>query len=211
MNSDKMKETIKFGAYDWLVLDERDDNLLIITRDVIELRPYDSEFTDENWETCTLREYLNGRFFGKFTPDEQARIVETTVSNPKNPWYDTRGCDDTSDKIFLLSIEEADLYFSGGGERLTERMREFDYDCGEYTEVEVGSAVGGFFSNEYDESRQSNYNGDPAFWWLRSPGVHHASAAFVCDSGGIGVMGLDLYAILDVGAAGVRPVLWLKK
>jgi len=208
--NDTSKDAITFGGYDWIVLDRQSDKTLIITRDVIELRPYDSEFTDEVWETCTLREYLNGKFFDHFPADDKARIIETKVSNPKNPWYDTDGGEGTTDKIFLLSLEEADLYFSGAGERLTERCREFDYDCDSFTEVEVGSANGGFFSNEHDASRQASYKGDTVFWWLRSPGVHHASAAFVSDNGGIGVMGLDLYAILDVGAAGVRPVLWLE-
>jgi len=203
--SDRIGEIIQFGKYNWRVLDVQNDMALIITEDIAEVRPYDSEFTDEVWETCALRQYLNGEFFGQFTETEQKRIAETKIRNPNNLWYGTWGGKDTRDRIFLLSLEEADRYFGGGGDYLDERRKDFDFDGGIYSE----NHSGGYFSNDYDGGRQAKYKGEPAFWWLRSPGIHNGSAAFVLPNGGVGVFGLDLYCILDV-ICGVRPALWLK-
>ncbi|MCL2775502.1 MAG: DUF6273 domain-containing protein [Oscillospiraceae bacterium] len=207
-------EIIRFGRYDWQVLDAQNDRALIITQYIVEMRPYDLDFTynsgvpGETWETCTLREYLNGEFLEKFKPEERERIIRTETRNPNNPWYGTAGGGDTYDSIFLLSLEEAGIYFDCGGTYLLER-KEYDFDVDKYIAVESGSGNGGFFSNAHDGDRQANYRGVPACWWLRSPGSHPGSAAFVFDNGGIGVVGLDLTAILDIGGVGIRPALWL--
>ena len=198
-------EIIQFGGYNWRVLDVQGESALIITEDIIEVRPYDSEFTDEVWESCTLRQYLNGEFLEKFTEEEQGLIIETKVSNPNNLWYGTWGGKDTLDKIFLLSLEEADRYFGNSGDYLNERRKDFNFDNLSF----AADSNGGFFSNLGDNHRQAKYADAPAFWWLRSPGILNSSAAFVFDNGGVGVFGLDLYCILDV-ICGVRPALWLK-
>ena len=196
---------IQFGEYNWRVLDIQDDKALIITEDIVEVRPYDAEFTEEVWETCTLRKYLNSVFLQKFTQTDQERIIETKIYNPNNEWYGTWGGKNTIDKIFLLSLEEADKYFGDSGDYLNEQRKEFDFENNTF----VTSDDGGWFSNENDSNRQAAYEGSPAFWWLRSPGIHNGSAAFVFDNGGVGVFGLDLYCILDV-VCGVRPAMWVK-
>ena len=202
---------MKFGKYNWRVLDERDGKKLIITEDIIEARPYDSEFTDEYdfgnllWESCSLRQYLNGEFLNKFTDEERGRIIETRISNPINLWYGISGGLDTHDKIFLLSLEEADKYFGGGSDYIDGRRKDLDFDADKYFDKEDG----GYFSNVYDVDRQAKYNGAPAFWWLRSPGIHKASAASVFYNGGVCVFGLDIGALLDV-ICGVRPALWVE-
>jgi hypothetical protein len=204
-------KTMEFGKYNWRVLDALNDSVLIMAEDIIEVRPYDAEFTDENdfgnllWKSCSLRKYLNSGFLEKFTSEEQGRIIQTKVSNPNNVWYGISGGADTHDKIFLLSLEEADRYFGNGGDYLNERRKDLDFDDDKYTE----KTDGGYFSNAHDNDRRAAYDGVPAFWWLRSPGIHKASAAFVLPNGGVGVFGLDLYCILDV-ICGVRPALWLK-
>ena len=203
-------EIIQFGGYGWRVLDVQDNRALIITEDIIGVRPYDSdfdsEFTDEVWATCSLRKYLNDGFLNKFTPEDRERIIETKVDNPANLWYGTKGGKDTDDKIFLLSLEEADRYFGNSGDYLNERRKDFDFDSEKFEEDEEN---GGYFSNAHDSDRQAKYNGIPTFWWLRSPGIHKGSAASVFYNGGICVFGLDLYCVLEV-MCGVRPALWLE-
>lgn len=198
-------ETIQFGSYNWRVLDELNGTALIITEDIVGVRPYDSEFTDEVWESCTLRQYLNGEFLEKFTEEDKRRIIGTKIKNPNNLWYGTWGGKDTCDMIFLPDLEEADRYFGGSGDYENERRKDFDFESGNYAENENG----GYFSNVSDTKRQAKYNGIPSFWWLRSPGILNSSAAFVLPDGGVGVFGLDLYCILDV-ICGIRPALWLK-
>ena len=62
--------------------------------------------------------WLNHEFYhDAFTPDEKKKILTTKLRNAKNPLYETEGGDDTEDKIFLLSINEANEYFSSDEER----------------------------------------------------------------------------------------------
>ncbi|MCL2813618.1 MAG: protease inhibitor I42 family protein [Oscillospiraceae bacterium] len=112
-------DTIQFGGYDWRVLEVKDGKTLVITENVIEPNVYDLALTDDviTWETSFLRNCLNGIFLEKFTAEEQERIAVTRVKNPDNPQYGTPGGADTDDKIFLLSLEEAEEYFGGDDER----------------------------------------------------------------------------------------------
>ncbi|MCL1941748.1 MAG: DUF6273 domain-containing protein [Synergistaceae bacterium] len=116
--SPKTGDIIQFGEWDWRVLDVRDGKALILTEHVIERRPYDEQKTDVTWETCDLRKYLNGGFLRKFSREDQGRIAETKVSNPDNPYHGTNGGGDTIDKVFLLSIEEAEKYFDTESKRI---------------------------------------------------------------------------------------------
>ncbi|MDD6035308.1 MAG: DUF6273 domain-containing protein [Lachnospiraceae bacterium] len=56
--------------------------------------------------------WLNSDFYRTaFSEKERASIAETLVRNADNPEYGTEGGNDTRDKVFLLSIEEATTYF----------------------------------------------------------------------------------------------------
>jgi hypothetical protein len=101
---------IPFAGYDWRVLDVKDGKALLISEKVLEARPYNDEDKGITWAECTLRAYLNGDFFNSLGPGK-ARISETQTVNRNNPEYGTPGGADTSDKIFLLSIDEARAYF----------------------------------------------------------------------------------------------------
>ena len=114
----KIGDIIQFGCYDWRVLDVQDSNAFIITEDVIDSKPYHSEKVDITWEHSSIRNYLNGEYYNTFTADEQARIVETMVINNDNPNYGTACGNNTTDKIFLLSIDEAKSFFSGDSSRI---------------------------------------------------------------------------------------------
>jgi hypothetical protein len=105
---------IRFGGYDWYVLDKQDDKTLIITEKVVEKRSYHHEVCAITWETCDIRKYLNGEFLDSFSEADQARIVEVANENPNNPWYSISGGNATLDKIFLLSIEEVARYLGDG-------------------------------------------------------------------------------------------------
>jgi hypothetical protein len=107
-----------FGSYDWRVLEIQDDKALIISEDVIELKPYHADGGEITWEHSSIREYLNGEFYNSFSSAEQGHIVETTIINNDNPIHGTAGGNDTTDNIFLLSIEEAQTYFTDDASRI---------------------------------------------------------------------------------------------
>jgi len=156
---------------------------------IIESREYNSEWTDVTWETCTLRKYLNGEFLNKFGQEEQGLIIEKTIGNPNNLWYIIKGGRDTTDKIFLLSLEEADEYFGNSGDYKNKRK--------------INSY---WFSNKYDADRAAKYDeksDSTDWWWLRSPGYSSFGAAYV---GNGGVVDVDGYGVFYL-SGGVRPAL----
>ncbi|MDR0249523.1 MAG: DUF6273 domain-containing protein [Oscillospiraceae bacterium] len=109
--------TIEFGGYSWIILEESDGKALIISEHTVGERPYHAENDFMTWEECGLRDYLNGSFYNAFGADEQSRILPTTVTTPNHPEYDTPGGNDTEDNIFLLSVDEAGAYFADDAAR----------------------------------------------------------------------------------------------
>ena len=123
----KVGDCITFGHYpqtssgtdstpiEWLVLDVDTENntALVISKYGLDAKPYNTEYANVTWETCSLRTWLNNEFMNKaFTAAEQAAILTTTVDNSSSQgWSDTNGGNNTQDKIFLLSYAEANKYF----------------------------------------------------------------------------------------------------
>jgi len=217
---------LRFGAYDWYVLDRQADRTLIITEKVIERRPYHHEECEITWETCDMRQYLNSEFYDSFSEADRARIIEVTNENPGNPWYGTPGGNPTVDKIFLLSIDECVKYFGDSG-KIKNRTRNPGCDW-------CKDEFFPWFNDEYDINRRAvDNNGIVRFWTLRSPGANRRLVVQVMgfcgdeyDHGGIDMSGgldlIDGYFVFSKSnfmAAdttdgqninGVRPALWLK-
>ena len=116
----KVGDTYTFGAYEqdnstsngkeaieWTVLDKDGMSLLLISKQALDCQQYNTSYTDVTWESCSLRKWMNGTFLNKaFNAEEQAQIQNTTVSADKNPEYNTNPGNATTDKVFLLSINE---------------------------------------------------------------------------------------------------------
>ena len=107
-------------AIEWLVLDVRDGQALLISKHGLDVRWFHKSSRNVTWETCTLRtRFLNGYFLEMaFRPAERKRIAMTTVTADPNPETDTDPGRDTQDKVFLLSVREAEQYFSSRRTRL---------------------------------------------------------------------------------------------
>ena len=185
-------EKIRLGKYDWYVLDKQDDRVLIITEKVIEKRPYHNEESDITWETCDLRKYLNGEFYDSFNGTDRVRIVEVNNDNPDNPWDGTAGGNPTTDKIFLLSIDEIVKYFGDSGKLQTKQFGP------------KGEAW--WFNDQYDGVRSAKLGSKNAWWWLRSPGYINSRAAYITINGFVHIHGEGIRG----KNGGVRPALWLK-
>ncbi|MDR1465007.1 MAG: DUF6273 domain-containing protein [Oscillospiraceae bacterium] len=183
---------VPFGKrYKWRTLKVEETRALLITEEVIDEKPYNTEFAPVTWAESTLRTYLNTRFLNDsslFTEEDRRRILPVTNQNPNNPTYGTPGGDETRDSIFLLSLEEVAAYFGDSKENLRKVTRG---DWG--------------FSDANDENRQAKYGDNFHWWWLRSPGDDPDRAAFVDSGGAVLLYGNDvLYS-----SGGVRPALWL--
>ena len=96
----------------WMVLARDGDRVLVISRYILDCVRYDEEYRRVTWETCTLRAWLNGEFLDSaFDADEQLLIPTTHVTADPNPDFAVDPGEDTEDKLFLLSIPEAEAYF----------------------------------------------------------------------------------------------------
>ena len=117
-----------------------------------------------------------------FTAEERAKIPTVTVSADKNPEYDTDPGNATKDKVFLLSIVEAEKYFDSDEARM----------C---VPTDYAVARGAYVNSD---------NGN-CWWWLRSPGYYLNYAADV-------LLGGDVYEDgygVNHGDCAVRPAMWI--
>ena len=196
-------DVIVFGKYEqdndpsdgkedveWLVVAKKGDKRLVVSKYALDCLPFNEEYSEDvTWETCTLRGWLNGTFISDaFTTEEQEKIVVTKVKADKNPSFGTDPGKNTEDKIFLLSIPEADRYFDDDAIRVC-APTEYALSRGAYTDKN-GLAEGG-----------------AACWWLlRTPGDHPFLATYVNTDGSINDYG---YFVTNAECA-VRPAMWIK-
>ena len=123
-NEPKIGDFIKFGKYrqsdktdsarviDWQILDKKDGKALVISKFALDGKKFHEVLEAATWETCTLRRWLNGEFISSaFSEAELAAIPTVTVAAHKNPTYDSYSGKPTEDKVFLLSVKEANTYF----------------------------------------------------------------------------------------------------
>jgi len=193
---------IIFDKYNWKVLDIQNNMALIITEDIIEQRAYHDNYIDITWADCSLRKYLNGEFYNKFTEADKTRIIPVLNKNLDNQWYGTNGGEDTQDSIFLLSLEEATCkYFGDSSSKL--------YNPGKNQRYWFER------KDENDSKRIARPEGKNwgSWWWLRSPGRVGVKAAYIHGHGVVGIQGNNIHKgnvgrVGDIG--GVRPALWLR-
>ena len=101
---------LSLGGRAYVVLDIQDDKALVISEDVVELRPYHDwgdgavPEQEKTWAECSLRGYLNGDFYESFPNDEKARIHVMPVLTDGTV---------TQDRVFILSYGEVEQYFAG--------------------------------------------------------------------------------------------------
>jgi len=195
-------DKIQFGSYEWQVLEIQNNKALIITEYIIEQRPYHDAYKDITWADCSLRKYLNGEFYNKFSEAEKSKIIPVLNKNPDNQWYGSKGGVDTQDSIFLLSIEEAVCQYFGDSSSLL-------YNKGKNQRY--------WFERKDDNNsrRIARLEGKDwtTWWWLRSPGRVSVKAVYIHGNGDIGIQGNNILKgnIADgFCAGGVRPALWLK-
>lgn len=187
-------DTVLFGVYEqdnnlengpepieWQVLAKEDGKALVISKYALDCQPYNTEYEDVTWESCSLRNWLNSTFLNDaFSVDEKAMIQDTKVSADKNPEYDTDPGSATTDTVFLLSTNEAKQYFSSDEAR----------KCA---------------PTEYAVANRAYINSGNCWWWLRSPGHNQYRAAYVSYDGSVYYTGPGVHYDRDC----VRPALWI--
>lgn len=183
---------IKFGSYiqeldqkepiEWIVLDKQEDKMLVVSKKILDCRKYHNKYEKINWEYSDIRKWLNNDFLNNaFSSEEQTQILQSKIINESNPTYKSNSGNKTFDKVFLLSINEANRYFKD------EKARR---------------AKGSNSAKNHNLWIDIYGNG---FYWLRSSDDRQYSAVIdlrgdVSDFGHF--VGNDRY--------GIRPALWIK-
>ena len=194
-------DTVTFGAYEqdnnysngkeaieWKVLAKDGNKALVISRYALDCQPYNTQYTDVTWETCSLRKWLNETFISNaFSSYEQNMIQTTTVTADRNPSYSTPAGNNTTDKVFLLRIPEATSYFSSDEERR----------CGT---TEYAKAQGVWPSDYYSADGKGT-----CWWWLREPDYDSDRAVVINNDGSVNGYGF----VVSGPYTGVRPALWI--
>lgn len=190
LNAENLKvgDITSFGTYNnepvsWKVLDRKGDRVLLISEYGLDQKTYNSENESVTWEHCTLRTWLNDDFYNSAFSGGEKRMIElTSVSADKHPEYNTSPGNATEDKLFLLSIKDANKYFKTNKARM---CKPTDYA------VSNGAYV--------------NDNNGNCMWWLRSPGYSQGFVAIVDDDGDVYEYGSLVYR----NDLAVRPALWI--
>ena len=166
----------------WKTLDVSGNSAMLIAANCIDCRPFNNVDTDVTWETCSLRTWLNGKFYDTaFSNNEKSRILQTYVTNPNPPAdYDAYGGNATYDYVFVLSYDECRSFFSDDSSRRTK-------------------------GTEYALSRGANGDEDGVSWWLRTPGYSQSDFMGISKKGYLWSDGYDVNSF----EMGVRPVIWI--
>lgn len=166
----------------WKVIDRDGNKIMLITCDIIAVRPYQSFSVDDlSWEKSSLRTWLNNDFYNlAFGENYNDYIITTTVipsyeivDSTEKAYYGNI----TQDKVFLLSEEELTKYFPSKGGRAASSI------C--------------------------NTNNDSDSWLLRDLlySAYGALTVRVVSNSGYRLGSVSYYSVkLPVG---VRPVIWV--
>ena len=228
-NKYKKGDYITFGSYEqdgdtsngaepieWEILTVKNGKALVISKYILDAKPYNVKGEEITWEKSTLRKWLNKDFYNSaFSGDDKKKIVKTKISNPDNESYGTKGGKTTKDKVFLLSVPEIIKSFEfntwdkeekyGYSQALLIEGTAYAMDNGfdTYTLTELDYEY--FKPYGYDESCIGQTCGR---WWLRSPG-HFSNGACYVDSFSTAGWSYCNCCVND-DTVGVRPAVWIK-
>ena len=185
LKAQEPEERVPIG---WRVLKREENRALLISECAIDSHQF-ARSPDDTWDKSEIRRWLNGNSFGgapfiseAFTAEERERILLTKVPADRNPKYGGYPGEETEDKIFLLSIVEAQTLFKGNADRIC-KAAALAAAKGVGVKKETGTCM----------------------WWLRTNG-YTGGTAFVDYDGSIQELGFDKTFLYGTA---VRPALWI--
>jgi hypothetical protein len=193
-------DTVIFGSYEqdnnksngkeeieWIVLDKSDNDLIMISKYVLDAQKYYDHWISATWEESDIRDWLNSVFLQSAFDKEQIKFLKESTISTADSTKAVDGGPDTVDTIYLLSVDEVEKYFSSNKARIAIPT--------EYA-IEMGCQT---------------YNGNAGTaWLLRSPGLYNGlynGDSFNCASG-VGYSGyVSETCCYSNDLCGVRPVI----
>lgn len=174
------KATIRMGGYQWRILDVSNNELFVITDEIVQMRGYPvyiySNDELEVYECSGIKEYLNEEFANCFTKEEKLKISLH---------------DADLGKIFLLNSNEVDTYFGNDSQydKIPRSYEDMYYDFDDFVRDGIRSR------------KIAKYKGKATDWWLRNIGE---VGPYIVSSDGA------TYCQSDDNIAGIRPAMWIK-
>lgn len=193
----------KYEPIKWNALESKDGKALILADLILDSQDYNYtdgiKIIDGNtvynnyYELSHIRQWLNDTFYETAFNELEKAIIETTnvdnsvsstgIMSTHNPYTNT------NDKIFLLSYQEADKYFTDNTSRQAKPT--------DYAQAQGATT-----------STNSSYLGN-GYWWLRSPrdhyDYHEYYACYVYYDGNIDYRN----GRVNYTYHGVRPACWI--
>ncbi len=168
----------------WRILSEDGESAFILADGIVSNHYYHHTMSSttidgktvyaNNYKHSDIRAWLNGEFLNAAFGEIAQSLIETTeVDNSvySTGDYSQHACENTFDKVFLLSYREADNSAYGFTSSTARRMTVSDY----------ARSTGAYMYETTD-----SYFG-LGYWWLRSPyGSHSYSVRYVDDLGSAG-------------------------
>ncbi len=192
-----------YDPVEWIILEQKNGKAFLVANLVLDSQDYYTNLSGQatstfshnggtgyanNYELSYIRKWLNENFYNvAFNGLQQALIDKTivsnaasTTSNSTNPY----ACNNTEDKMFLLSYGEAWNYFNSNAAR---QAKATDYAKCQGVSV---STTSGYLGN--------------SFWMLRSPFSSSAIQSSV-----VTTYGYETNVNVSYNCYGVRPACWI--
>ena len=199
-------ETVKFGKYEqdgltsngaeeieWIVIDRNNQAAFLLSKYALDCAQYYDMNNYTSWENSYVRSWLNSSFYNSaFDSSEKNKIINMPISNQRNPVYpEAEGGSPTNDNVFLLSGDEAMLYFGEVGYNLTN--------------YKIATSATNYAKSKGAYSHGiSGFGGGNTIYWLRGPGSTKSNAIDVSPLGYVNFGG-NMVVIPQA----VRPAIWV--
>lgn len=209
-------ETIKFGswfAYDktgkskdklrWHILKKGKNRALLITEDIIDVRPFHNSDEDVSWSDSDLRKWLNDVFYNEaFSEEEKKYIYNYKIADlrffkdnfvkKEDEYIRVNNLGDSTDKVFLLSHLEMITYFNTA---TTDKQI-------------LNTSLSRYAENKYKNISNNECNDSICSYWTRDTSSKNGEnrAYSVDEKGNYNYS----YKKVNNDLVGVRPVIWVK-
>lgn len=155
---DKAEYYFKVEPIKWQILSNDGDSLKVVCTSVLVNKQFNNvDSIGNNYKKSAIRSWLNGEFYNTaFSALQQGVILTTTVDNSAASTayaYNQYACDNTEDKIYLLSYAEA--YAITNSTASSESRVRMATDYARALGVSIQTT--------------GNYPYGSSSWWLRSP------------------------------------------
>ena len=190
----------RYDPIEWDILTESDGKAQIIANLILDSQDYyPSNSTEKfehnggtgfanNYELSAIRKFLNDTFYNTAFNDFQKKIIETIeVDNSVDSTGQSSNfnvCNNTNDKIFLLSYKEVTTYYTDSTAR---QAKGSDY-----------AKTQGLYVSTNSSTLENSY------WTLRSPYYNFANEAYF-----VSISGYFGHDNVRSTGYGVRPACWI--